>query len=578
MDSKRLIIAALLSVIVLVGWGLLFPPAERTQPLPVEDPFDLREPVPAPVRGDSAPAAPIAPAEAAAAEGVSEAADEPPIRDSAERFVELEDDAVVARFTNRGAQLVSLRLKGTAGYDGRGLEMVRDRLARDAHPFALFEPDGSESALNSALFTAEETGNGVRFSYRGPEGTAVKEFVLEEENFVEVEISVEGRTDWSLMLGPGVRNPTAQEFASRYTNRRWASYYLADELEDEDANSAGEPLLVDGAGVRWAGLEDTYFLTILAPAFPVRQLTMDPMLPSSTPDGTSYITKPKELTDEQKDLATEYRVLVTPGTESFSGRSFWGAKIYEDLEAVPGGLGLQKTIRYSWFGFMALPMRWGLLWIHENVVANFGWSIVLLTVFIKVLMAPLTHKSYLSSRKMQGLQPKMSAIKQKWRSKLKDKKGRPNMDAQRKQNEELQALMKKEGVNPLGGCLPMLLQMPFFFAFFTLLQNSVELWNAPWAFWIHDLSAKDPLYILPIVMGASQFLQQRMIGTTSMEPSQRMMMNVMPIMFMFFFFQAPSGLVLYWVTSNILTIAQQGIFKQLKSSGIIGGDEEESSS
>jgi YidC/Oxa1 family membrane protein insertase len=194
-----------------------------------------------------------------------------------------------------------------------------------------------------------------------------------------------------------------------------------------------------------------------------------------------------------------------------------------------------------------------------------------LTVCIKILMAPLTHKSYVSSRKMQALQPKMAAIKARWRSKLKDKKGRPNMEAQKKQNEELQALMREEGVNPLGGCLPILLQMPFFFSFFALLRNSVDLWNAPWAFWIHDLSLKDPYFVLPVIMGASQFLQQRLIGSTSMEPSQRMMMNIMPIMFMFFFMQAPSGLVLYWVTSNLLTIAQQGVYQRLRSKGILGG-------
>ena len=252
--------------------------------------------------------------------------------------------------------------------------------------------------------------------------------------------------------------------------------------------------------------------------------------------------------------------------------TFWGAKRYKELAALPGDLGLEKSIRWSRLGVLALPMLWVLLWIHDNIVQNFGWSIVLLTVFIKILMSPLTHKSYVSSRKMQALQPKMNVIKQKYRSKLKNKKGQPNMEVQRKQNEELQALMRRVGVSPLGGCLPMVLQMPFFFALYTLLDQSVELWNAPWAFWIHDLSVKDSLYILPIVMAASQYLQQLLIGASSSEPSQRMMMNMMPIMLLFFFVTAASGLVLYWTTNSLLTIVQQGAYRGLRSLGIIGDD------
>jgi YidC/Oxa1 family membrane protein insertase len=306
---------------------------------------------------------------------------------------------------------------------------------------------------------------------------------------------------------------------------------------------------------------------------------LQPMLASewteSKPAVFAPYPGPDALTDEQKDLAIEYRVLVQPGRESLNLQAFWGAKRYASLVDLPGNLGLEKSIRWSFFGFIALPMLHAMLWIHDNLVANFGWSIVLLTLVIKLLLAPLTHKSYVSSRKMQAVQPKMQAIKQKYRAKLKDKKGRPNLEMQRKQNEEIQALFKQEGVNPAAGCLPLLLQMPFFFSFFTLLRNSVEMYNAPWILWIHDLSARDPYYILPLIMGASQFVQQKLIGTGAMEPSQRMMMNVMPVMMMFFFFGAPSGLVLYWVTSNLLTIVQQAVFRRLKASGLVGGDESE---
>ena len=229
------------------------------------------------------------------------------------------------------------------------------------------------------------------------------------------------------------------------------------------------------------------------------------------------------------------------------------------------------TIRWGTFGLLARPMLILLLKIHDLVVANFGWAIVILTVLIKVVLFPLTHKSYVSMQKMQKLTPKIEAIKAKHRGKQRDAKGRPNLEGQRKMNEEMQELFKAEGVNPAGGCLPLLLQMPVFFAFFALLSNSVELWNAPWILWIHDLSAKDPYYVLPIVCGAAQFVQQRMTPATTANPSQRMILNTMPIWFTVISFGFASGLVLYWFTNNLLTILQQWIYQRLKKAGYMGG-------
>ena len=212
-----------------------------------------------------------------------------------------------------------------------------------------------------------------------------------------------------------------------------------------------------------------------------------------------------------------------------------------------------------------------LLWIHDHLVANFGWAIVILTFIIKLVLLPLTHKSYVSMQKMAKLQPKIEAIKQKYRGKQRDAKGRPNLESQRKMNEEMQELFKAEGVNPAGGCLPLLLQMPVFFAFFALLRNSVELWNAPWMGWIHDLSAADPWYVLPIVCGIAQFVQQRMTPATTANPSQRFLLNTMPIWFTVISFGFASGLVLYWLTNNLLTIVQQWTYQRLKKAGYLGG-------
>jgi YidC/Oxa1 family membrane protein insertase len=198
---------------------------------------------------------------------------------------------------------------------------------------------------------------------------------------------------------------------------------------------------------------------------------------------------------------------------------------------------------------LALPLLRALRWLHDNVVANYGWAIILLTIGIRIVLFPLMHKSTVSMQKMQELNPKIQAIRSKYRGKLKDKQGRPNSEAQRKMNEEVMALYKSEGVNPAGGCLPLLLQMPVLFAFYRLLSAAIELRQAPWLGWVQDLSAPDPFYILPIVMGASQFLQQKLTPSAA-DPMQRRIFALMPIFFTILFLGFPSGLVLYWLTNN----------------------------
>jgi YidC/Oxa1 family membrane protein insertase len=165
--------------------------------------------------------------------------------------------------------------------------------------------------------------------------------------------------------------------------------------------------------------------------------------------------------------------------------------------------------------------------------------------------------------RMQELNPKIQAIRQKYRGKLKDKQGRPNLEASRQQNEEVMAVYRAAGVNPAAGCLPILLQMPVFFAFYRLLSTSVELRNAPWILWIQDLAQPDPYYVLPLLMGASSVAMQRMMPT-SPDPMQRRLMQLMPIMFTVFAFAFPAGLVVYWVTNNLLSMAQQALLMRTR--------------
>jgi YidC/Oxa1 family membrane protein insertase len=178
-------------------------------------------------------------------------------------------------------------------------------------------------------------------------------------------------------------------------------------------------------------------------------------------------------------------------------------------------------------------------------------------------MLPLTHTSMKSMQKMQELNPKMQAIRAKYRPKMKDKQGRPNLEAQKAMNDEIMALYKSAGVNPAGGCLPILLQFPVFLAFYGLLGGAIELRHAPWLLWVEDLSLADPYFVLPTVMGISQLVQQLRMPMGG-DPLQRKLFLLMPVIFWFVFLKFPAGLVLYWLTNNIFGIAQQEVYKVIR--------------
>jgi YidC/Oxa1 family membrane protein insertase len=202
------------------------------------------------------------------------------------------------------------------------------------------------------------------------------------------------------------------------------------------------------------------------------------------------------------------------------------------------------------FAFLSVPLLSALNWVH-GFIGNYGWSIIALTVIINAAMFPLRHKSNVSMRKMQEIQPQVKAIQDRYANlKATD-------PARQKMNTELMELYRQKGVNPASGCVPMLLTFPVLLAFYSLLSESIELRNAPFILWIHDLAAPDPYYVTPILMGASQMLQQRLTPMSGGDPVQQKMMMFMPIIFTFLFITSPAGLALYWFASNVLVIGQQ---------------------
>ncbi|BBH48816.1 membrane protein insertase YidC [Pseudomonas sp. KU43P] len=229
------------------------------------------------------------------------------------------------------------------------------------------------------------------------------------------------------------------------------------------------------------------------------------------------------------------------GKVETSAMLYAGPKIQSKLKELSPGLEL--TVDYGFLWFIAQPIFWLLQHIH-SLLGNWGWSIIVLTMLIKGLFFPLSAASYRSMARMRAVAPKLAALKERFG------------DDRQKMSQAMMELYKKEKINPLGGCLPILVQMPVFLALYWVLLESVEMRQAPWMLWITDLSIKDPFFILPIIMGATMFIQQR-LNPTPPDPMQAKVMKMMPIIFTFFFLWFPAGLVLYWVVNNCLSITQQ---------------------
>ncbi|MEP7012095.1 MAG: membrane protein insertase YidC [Acidobacteriota bacterium] len=554
MDTRRLIVAAALSFGFLVLWHYFFP-AETpvtARPIPaVTEPARPTAGVPVPqATGAPEPGAAAVVAPAPIHEAVQAAAAESVVIETKDARVEL---------SNRGGEIRSYALKKQVDPTGKPLELVRSRKS-GPYPFAIVDASGQAIPLGNALFHSERSpdGKGVTFEYGDGKVWARKAFSFRPDGLFDFDVEVEGLKGWAVAVGPGMRNLTADELGSRF-ERREGLYLSGGSVEVLDPQKVKDVKEVSASGLGWVALDDTYFLAAVVPFEGFQKAVFQPVLLTPGPDGLAALPVPAELTGDQKKLKRDFWVFLYPSGDHMKLGSYWGSKERKQLASLPHDLG--KALRLGMFSFLAQPLLSALHWIYDHVVPNYGWAIILLTALIKVVLLPLTHSSTKSMRKMQQLNPKLQALRERYRSKLRDKNGRPNLEMQRKMNEEMMAIYKAEGVQPTGGCLPMILQMPIFFAFYSVLYSAVELRNAPWIFWIHDLSAKDSFYILPLVMGATQFLQVRMTPSVG-DPMQRRLFQLMPVVMTFLFLGFPSGLVLYWLTNNVLTIAQQAVYNR----------------
>jgi YidC/Oxa1 family membrane protein insertase len=477
-----------------------------------------------------------------------------PVSADAEETVEVRSPLYTARLSNEGGVLKSFVLTHHRDAAGKALDLVRQGAPFPGATLTLDPADAFLARAAKARFAVErEAGNGVttlRLRYREASGEGLlRTYVFRDSYVASVTAEREGvpGAPVGLVLGPGIGNPSRDELASQYTKPGATITLSASASVDRKAKDGLKEPEKKGTGLVAAGLEDNYFLTAFLPsgaaAVTLRPVALAPGPPAA--DGKAAAAE-----------AESEVVLSAPGAVATD--VFLGPKELDVLEKTRPGM--DRLIDYGWFAIVVKPLLWGLKAI-QKVVGNWGVAILVITVVIKILLYPLTHKQLVSMKKMSGLQPKVETIRTKWAGKIKQ-----DAQARVKMNEETMALYKQEGVNPAGGCLPLLLQMPILIAFYNLLAHSIELRHAPFVLWITDLSAKDPYYVTPILMTATMWLQQQMTPTAG-DPMMKKVQNIMPLVMGFLFKDVPSGLVLYWLMQNILTIGQQMLLNRFTDLG-----------
>jgi YidC/Oxa1 family membrane protein insertase len=527
--EKRLLVAAALSLAVLLLW-------EWAGPKPPKRLAAAAAPTPSAAAESPASAPEATPAVAAAA---APAASLPaPASGEAETLTTVSNGVFKATFSNRGAALTSFVLTGHLDEQKRPLELLRALPPDFPRPLGLdFGADAATTKkIAGALFLVERDSDElVRFRYADASIAVVKEIRIAKGYLFDVRVSVTGPA-YSVLAGPGLRNPTDAERGSRYVMPASAVVATADGLKLVRAEKATDKDVWAVPARSFAGIEDNYFLEALVPrsASTARVLTF--ALPR--PEGKPSL-----------EIATG----VSAARGAFEGSAYFGPKEVSVLESY--GLGLEHTVDFGWYGILARPLLW-LLKKTNGFVGNWGLAILVVTFLIRLLLFPLTAKSYVSMKKMQKLAPKMNAIRDKY------KKAKSDAQQRQKMNTELMALYQAEGYNPMSGCLPILLQLPILVAFYNVLSRSIELRHAPFFLWIKDLSAIDSTYVLVILMIVSMYVQQAMTPST-MDPAQKKVFMFMPVLWGFFLKDMPSGLVLYWLFSNLLTIVQQLVMNRI---------------
>ena len=472
----------------------------------------------------------------------------------------IENDLYRITFTNKGAQVKSWILKKYGNDAENGpLDLVNQAAApKWGYPLSLwtYEPDLRDKLANVLYVGSKEgqlsTPASISFEYSDQELTVRKTFSFDNSYVIKVETSV---------LYKGTPWHALPAWPSGFGDQTTPAFYALGAIDYQFNKNIERlaPKKISGGHTlsgpfHWGGPTDQYFAAVFIP---------------DDPDAASMVTlnnqiqipKDPQKPDNKETVAVDV-IGAAVGSQrgTTSERIFVGPKELEVLQKVPvPGLpdnDLNGLIDFGFFGIIAKALFIWLKWTYHHMIANWGWAIVIQTLIISLALVPLRFTQMKSMLKMQRVQPQIKSIQEKYKKySLRDPR-------KAQMNEEISALYKKEGVNPVGGCLPMLIQLPFLWAYYRMLSSAIDLRHAPWL-WVKDLSAADPIYLLPIMMVISTLLTQRMTPQAGMDPQQQRMMNVMmPLMMGFIFFRLAAGLNLYYAVVNVLGIAQQMIINR----------------
>jgi YidC/Oxa1 family membrane protein insertase len=529
--DKNFVIAMVLMLIVFFAWQTYFgpkplTPEEQAAALeasgPVEQsPTPKESPAPVPTMA-AAPDSPSLPA----------AVPTPAVEIET---VKVDTELFHAEISNRGGALVSWTLKkymDKAGKDGTPYQMAWTAPQGWNALETEFAGKGATLTKDAIYEVVEKSDSTVVLKHVGADGLeTTKTFTFEPSTYV-VHLSVKIRNAGTLPfqgeLSVLTYSKAEKAGGSMFKPPTEIIYQMAlidGKLEKKDSFKVDNEDF-PGTELTWAGFSNNYFLLGVAP---------------DAPKETKYSTR-RPATDISASEVIAYNKIFSPGEiQELSYTCYIGPK-KEELMA-PAGHEFDLSRDFGWFsGIARFLVR--VLNFFQGYVKNYGVAIIIVTVIIKILLLPLTQKSYTSMKAMQKLQPAMKEIREQYK------------DDKNMMNQKVMELYKQHKVNPASGCLPMLLQLPIFIAFYRALYSSIELRHEPFFGWIQDLSAPDPYFVTPILMGATMFLSQKMTPTSA-DPMQAKMMMAMPIVFTFFFLGFPSGLVLYWLLNNVLTIFQQ---------------------
>jgi YidC/Oxa1 family membrane protein insertase len=552
--EKRVLLAIVLSIIVLVLWEKFFIP--KKQPAPPSTSPKVEQAAPTPTKPEKVqpetPESPVSSAPAPIAPSFPSAA-APTGRD-----LVVETPLYRALFTETGGRLKSFVLKQyreTIAKDSPGKELVTTGSIENL-PLAFDFANHPVAALNLAPYVADQTAVKVNsgenktltFTYEAPGWLRItREYLFHPDSYlIDLTVRVEnlGSQPWenapTLSL---ISLPLSSATGSRYTFQG-PSLLVNNELEEVKFKKIKGEEKFPGP-IDWVAYTGQYFIMALLPVDLTANHAQLVALDTATQMVEITLTGPK--------------IALQPGVQQqFNYKLYVGPKVVNTLKAADPRLA--KAVNFGWFDIIAQPMLVCLKFFNRYL-DNYGLAIILLTVVIKGLLWWPSQKSYISMQKMKKLQPKMKEVREKYK------------DDKEKMNQEIMQMYKTYKVNPMGGCLPMVLQIPVFFAFYRVLYSSIAMRHAPFVWWINDLSAPDRLWlgfkipipywnleaglpVLTLLMGVSMFLQQKMTPTAG-DPRQEKMMLMMPVIFTVFFVNFPSGLVLYWLVNNILSIGQQ---------------------